>query len=77
MKLPFRFCLFFLCCGVIRVRLPLRLLPALALTASLIHFFAEGYRRQTIPLYVPAPLLASSSLTKNNSAPDWKPGASC
>jgi predicted dienelactone hydrolase len=38
------------------------LLPALALLATLIHFFSEGYRWQMIPLYVLTPVLAIISL---------------
>ncbi len=53
-----------------------RLLPAFALVATLIHFAIEGYRWQMIPLYMLAPLLAISSLTKITSATDWKSLAS-
>ncbi|MBL8063927.1 MAG: hypothetical protein JNK32_12940 [Anaerolineales bacterium] len=53
-----------------------RLLPALALVVTLLHFAVEGYRWQMIPLYVLAPLLAISSLTKIMGQGDWKPLAS-
>lgn len=53
-----------------------RLLPALGLIVTLIHFALEGDRWQMIPLYVLTPLLAISSLTKITGASDWKPIAS-
>lgn len=56
--------------------LAIRLLPALALTATLIHFAVEGYRWQMIPLYVLTPLLGLSSLIKITGTTDWKPIAS-
>ncbi|WKZ38442.1 MAG: hypothetical protein QY332_10925 [Anaerolineales bacterium] len=56
--------------------LAIQLLPALALIANLIHFYAEGYRWQMIPLYTLAPILAWSSLTRIYSASDGKPRAS-
>lgn len=55
---------------------PVRLLPALTLIVTLLHFAVEGYRWQMIPLYVLAPLLAISSLTKITGTADWKPIAS-
>ncbi|HNN12803.1 MAG TPA: hypothetical protein PKL78_04555 [Anaerolineales bacterium] len=56
--------------------LAIRLLPALALIVTLIHFVVEGYRWQMIPLYVLTPLLAISSLTKIIGKSDWKSIAS-
>lgn len=56
--------------------LTVRLFPALALVATLIHFGVEGYRWQMMPLYVLTPLLAISSLTKIMGVTDWKPIAS-
>ena len=56
--------------------LAIRLLPALALIISLIHFAVEGYRWQMIPLYVLTLLLALCSLTKILGTNDWKPIAS-
>lgn len=56
--------------------LAVRLLPALTLAFTLLHFAVEGYRWQMIPLYVLAPLLAVSSLTKITAATDWKLTAS-
>jgi predicted dienelactone hydrolase len=53
-----------------------RLLPALGLIVTLIHFAIEGDRWQMIPLYVLTPLLAISSLTKITGTSDWKPIAS-
>jgi predicted dienelactone hydrolase len=53
-----------------------RLLPALGLIVTLIHFAIEGERWQMIPLYVLTPLLAISSLTKITGTSDWKPLAS-
>lgn len=52
--------------------LAVRLLPALALLATLIHFAVEGYRWQMIPLYALASLLAISALTKIFGTSDWK-----
>ncbi len=56
--------------------LTVRLLPALALLANLLHFAAEGYRWQMLPLYILTPLLALTSLIKLRSSSDWKPAAS-
>lgn len=56
--------------------LVIRFLPALTLIVTLIHFMVEGYRWQMIPLYVLAPLLAISSLTKITGPADWKSLAS-
>ncbi|MBE7432422.1 MAG: hypothetical protein HS100_00760 [Anaerolineales bacterium] len=56
--------------------LAVRLLPALALLATLIHFAVEGYRWQMIPLYALASLLAISALTKIFGTSDWKSTAS-
>lgn len=56
--------------------LGIRLLPALTLVVTLIHFYVEGYRWQMIPLYTLTPLLALGSLTKITGTTDWKPLAS-
>ncbi|MCK6583181.1 MAG: hypothetical protein L6Q49_08800 [Anaerolineales bacterium] len=56
--------------------LAVRLLPALALLVTLIHFAVEGYRWQMIPLYALASLLAISALTKIFGTSDWKSTAS-
>ncbi|NOH02436.1 MAG: hypothetical protein HND47_11025 [Chloroflexi bacterium] len=56
--------------------LAIRLLPALALILTLIHFAVEGYRWQMIPLYGLTSLLAISSLIKITGTTDWKPLAS-
>jgi predicted dienelactone hydrolase len=56
--------------------LVVRLLPALGLIVTLIHFAFEGNRWQMIPLYMLTPLLAISSLTKITGKSDWKPPAS-
>jgi len=56
--------------------LAIRLAPALAVLATLLHFATEGYRWQMIPLYVLTPLLALSSLSKLFGTSDWKPIAS-
>ena len=53
-----------------------RLLPALALILTLIHFAVEGYRWQMIPIYVLTTLLGLSALIKIKSPTDWKPLAS-
>lgn len=53
-----------------------RLLPALGLIVTLVHFSSEGYRWQMIPLYVLTPALAISSLIKLMGTGDWKPSAS-
>ena len=53
--------------------LVIRLLPALALLVTLIHFGVEGYRWQMIPIYVLTSSLGLSALLKIKSALDWKP----
>jgi predicted dienelactone hydrolase len=53
-----------------------RLLPAVALILTLIHFGAEGYRWQMIPIYILTAILGLSALVKIRSASDWKPIAS-
>jgi len=53
-----------------------RLLPALTLIFTLIHFAIEGYRWQMIPLYTLTLILATTSLLKLNQNADWKPLAS-
>lgn len=53
-----------------------RLLPALGLIVTLIHFGIEGYRWQMLPLYLLNSILAISSLTKLTDTQDWKPAAS-
>lgn len=53
-----------------------RLLPALTLFVTLIHFAVEGYRWQMIPLYALTSLLALSALIKIFGTGDWKPFAS-
>lgn len=47
------------------------LLPALALLATLIHFFIEGYRWQMIPLYILTPILATISLIGFYQPQNW------
>src|SRR6266545_5234569 len=54
----------------------IRLLPAVALVITLIHFSVEGYRWQMIPIYVLISLIGSSALLKFKSIADWKPLAS-
>lgn len=54
----------------------IRLLPALGLILTLIHFGIEGYRWQMLPLYLLNSILAISSLTKITGTQDWKPAAS-
>ncbi|MBI2333518.1 MAG: dienelactone hydrolase family protein [Chloroflexi bacterium] len=54
----------------------IRLMPALALLATLLHLFIEGYRWQMIPLYILTLLIALSSLIKIIKQGDWKPIAS-
>jgi len=54
----------------------IRLLPAVALVITLIHFNVEGYRWQMIPIYVLISLIGSSALLKFKSIADWKPLAS-
>ena len=51
----------------------IRLLPALALLLSLIHFWVEGYRWQMIPLYALTAILGLTALLKIQSPADWKP----
>lgn len=53
-----------------------RLLPALVLIVTLVHFAMEGYRWQMIPLYVLTVILALTSLMKITTGTDWKPIAS-
>jgi predicted dienelactone hydrolase len=54
----------------------IRLLPALTLILTLIHFAMEGYRWQMIPLYVLTAILGLTALQKIRSSADWKPLAS-
>lgn len=54
----------------------IRLFPAFALIAVLIHFAVEGYRWQMIPLYVLTAFLVLSSLSKITGSSGWKPIAS-
>lgn len=54
----------------------IRLLPALALLITLIHFSVEGYRWQMVPLYTLTSFLGIASLLKIFGAGDWKPIAS-
>lgn len=54
----------------------IRLLPALALIITLIHFAVEGYRWQMVPLYALTSFLGITSLLKIFGAVDWKPIAS-
>jgi hypothetical protein len=54
----------------------IRLLPAFALTAILMHGIFEGFRWQMIPLYVLAMFLAVSARIRRRSSPDPKPLAS-
>jgi predicted dienelactone hydrolase len=56
--------------------LAVRLLPAVGLIVTLLHFAVEGYRWQMVPLYVLNPLLAISSLVRIMGSSDWKPLAS-
>lgn len=53
-----------------------RLLPALTLIVTLIHFAIEGYRWQMVPLYSLTALLGLSALFMIQSPADWKPLAS-
>ena len=53
-----------------------RLLPALSLIVTLIHFVFEGYRWQMVPLYGLTALLGLSALMKIRSPADWNPLAS-
>lgn len=54
----------------------IRLLPALTLLLTLVHFAVEGYRWQMIPNYVLTIILGLSALIRLKSAADWKPLAS-
>lgn len=54
----------------------IRLAPAAALLATLLHFALEGYRWQMVPIYLLTSLLALSALLKIRSTADWKPLAS-
>lgn len=54
----------------------IRLIPAVSLLVTLIHFAVEGYRWQMIPIYVLTSILGLSALAKLRSAGDWKPVAS-
>lgn len=56
--------------------LAVRLLPAMGLILTLVHFGVEGYRWQMLPLYVLNSILAISSLMKITETGDWKPAAS-
>jgi predicted dienelactone hydrolase len=56
--------------------LAVRLLPALGLIVTLIHFSIEGYRWQMLPLYLLNSILAVGSLIRITSERDWKPLAS-
>jgi len=56
--------------------LAIRLLPAAALIAVVIHLLVEGYRWQMIPVYALTAILLVSSLIKIQSPGDWKPIAS-
>lgn len=56
--------------------LAIRLLPVLALTLTLIHFFIEGYRWQMAPLYALTFLLGISSLIKISKQAEWPAAAS-
>jgi len=53
-----------------------RLLPAVTLIVTLLHFAIEGYRWQMIPLYSLALILAVISLLKILTDVNWKPFAS-
>ena len=53
--------------------LAIRLLPALAILLTLIHFSVEGYRWQMIPIYVLTSLLGIRALLKIKSSQDGKP----
>jgi predicted dienelactone hydrolase len=50
-----------------------RLLPAITLIVTLVHFGVEGYRWQMVPLYSLTALLGLSALIKIRSSADWKP----
>jgi predicted dienelactone hydrolase len=54
----------------------IRLIPALAIILTLLHFGIEGYRWQMVPLYMLTSLLAISALIKIQSPTDWRPLAS-
>lgn len=51
----------------------IRLVPAAALVVTLLHFAAEGYRWQMVPLYVLTSLLALSALVRIKSPADRGP----
>ncbi len=54
----------------------IRLIPALALILTLVHFGLEGYRWQMIPVYVITAILGLTALLKLQSPTDWKTLAS-
>jgi predicted dienelactone hydrolase len=58
----------------------IRLLPAIALILTLVHFAIEGYRWQMIPIYALTAILGLSALINAAVAPqsttDWRPIAS-
>lgn len=56
--------------------LAVRMLPALALIVTLIHFAVEGYRWQMVPLYASTSILGITSLIMLFKSVDWKPIAS-
>lgn len=56
--------------------LVIRLLPAAAILATLIHFWVEGYRWQMVPIYSLTAILAMIALLKINTPVDIKPLAS-
>lgn len=51
----------------------IRLLPALALLLTFVHFGLEGYRWQMVPIYALTTILGIGSLAKIRSTLDWKP----
>ena len=53
--------------------LGIRLLPAVSLLLTMIHFALEGYRWQMIPIYVLTSILGISALIKLRSSAVWKP----
>ena len=56
--------------------LAIRMLPALALIFTLIHFAVEGYRWQMVPLYASTSILGITSLIMLFKPVDWKSLAS-
>lgn len=54
----------------------IRLLPALAILLSLLHFTVEGYRWQMIPIYTITTTMGLTALVRIHSPMDWKPLAS-